>query len=189
MTTKIQAGDIVLTNNRQLRGNQWVARAIAFFEEADDRGDKAVYTHAGIAIDSHEIVESLARVEVSDVSKYDEVNRCVIGIRNLDVAQRAAIAAEARKRIGAPYAWGKIPLLAADSLASWFTGRRVRWAVNTFGLTSKLVCSQLVVSVIKTITGKTYFQENAKAWNPDDLEDHALAHPEWFDVTYYGRMK
>jgi hypothetical protein len=172
MVPSLLPGDCINTASQS-----WISKMIRDFGKM--RSGDAQYSHTAIALGGGMCVESLWRVRVSLMTKYDDQTIIVWripddmilaanpGIDPLSV--REAVAQQALLMAGDSYGLFKIPLFALDSVF------RTYWFTQTFGLSSFKVCSQLFAYNWSKI-GNIDFGVNWRSISPDYLDD-------WFSMN------
>jgi hypothetical protein len=138
---EILPGDIILS-----RADNWLSKAIRFFGKLQT--GEAEYSHASFAVGDGMCVEALERVRESHIEeKYGEQS-IEIWRTPLTDEDRQKFKIGMRKLAGNSYGWTKIPLFAADAVATKVTkifGRKkpVFFFSSKVGLFNIQVCSQL----------------------------------------------
>lgn len=165
-------GDCILSYN-----NSWISKAIRFFRFDKN---KTRVSHAAIVVGDGLIVESLWRIRVKEVVKYDgqgiivyRIPDTLLGTRNLDMKSpmdiRKAVARHAMLFAGDSYGVMKIPLFALDSIFHTY------WFTQKLGISSFKVCSELYAYCWQKF-GNLNFNTDWRSASPDSLDD-------WFSVN------
>ena len=168
------SGDVGLSASKT-----WRSKTIRFFGKLQT--GKATRSHVFACIGDDQIIESLTEVRVDDLAKYDGQD-IEIWRPPLDDEDRIRFRRGILKMAGDGYGWFKIPLFAADSVATAitkpFTGKYVFFFTKTFGISSFKVCSHLYVYALHHFTkyrlrGPEPAHEivNWKTISPDYLAD------------------
>jgi hypothetical protein len=166
--------DIVLT-----RGEGWMSKAIRWFG-ARKSGSSRV-NHAAGAIDSRLVIESLNRVKVRDFWKaYADTPLCVWRFRRFTMDERNTISDLLLDHDSEGYGWGKIGLLALDSLIPGQHYPFSRW----LGVSHFKVCSNLLAYSYTKATGKNWFGLNWRSVTPDAIDDFCHANPQDWQLVW-----
>lgn len=172
---RLRVGDIVLTSSTTL-----FSRTIRFFERLQT--GQARVSHAAIALLPNKVIESLWRVRISDVAKYQAPgNKVTIYRLPLTVEQQATLYNHLLGAAGNSYGLTKLPLFALDGVASWLgrlVGRKepVFFFTQRVGLLNIPVCSQFVVYALLKWAGIVLTDQHGQPvpWrivSPDYLDD------------------
>lgn len=168
-----KGGDIGLSAS-----NTWLSKAIRFF--GNMQTGKADRSHAFSMLDKTMLIEALTRVRISTIDKYKDQDIEIWRIPLSD-EDREAYRIGMMQVAGDSYGWFKIPLHAADSVASAFARKPVFFFTRTFGISGFKDCSQLTVWGLHRFTKYVLRDANHdpvdwRTVSPDYLQD-LLNHP------------
>lgn len=171
---KLLPADILLTSNDSFMG--WGIRAFSrkASEDKKCRVNHAAICLGGLSLKVPEVVESKWRVKRTPLSDYDATPCIVWRCTFLTMNQRRDIAAKALERMGDKYAWAKLFLFIGDALtgSTWFTQR--------FGVTSRIVCSQLAAWAAEKALEHSLFGVPYRSVTPHQIDWNARLHAgEW----------
>jgi len=189
---KFKSGDIGFSAS-----NTFVSRAIRFFTSMHT--GEATYSHSFALIDENLIVESLDRIRIKPLQKYDKDNQSISIYRiPLDDVERKKFRDGMILMENGHYGWFKIPLFALDAVT---TGIKRLFGSNSpsffftrkFAITSIPVCSQLVVFGLHKFTNYRIVdcQRNVINWrdaSPDYLQDLLKLEDNQAELLYTGKV-
>lgn len=174
-------GDCGLTASRT-----WLSKAIRFFGKLQT--GEANRSHAFAGINNVLVIEALVRVRINDFTKYEDQDFELWRLP-LSEQERLSFQLGMLKVAGDSYGWGKIPLHALDSTASFFRNfwrkkddrKPVFWFTSKLGFSSFKDCSQLFVWGLHKFTeyrlrDGDHNEVKWKTVSPDYLQD-LLHHP------------
>lgn len=162
-------GDIILSKN-----NTILSTVIRWFEGLQTR--KARVSHAAMALGHGLVIESLWRVRINDLAKYEKQRIVVYRLKDHSDEERQNVARRAMKLAGDSYGLLKLPLFALDGLSSW-TLRLFGWKkpvyfwTSKFGITNFRVCSQFLMYCWYKF-GNHSWPINWRSGSPDFLDDY-----------------
>lgn len=172
----ILAGDIGLSAS-----DTFLSKGIRFFGKLQT--GSANRSHAFAGIHRQQIIEALVRVRIDDYTKYHGQDFELWELP-LTAEDRNNFHDGMTKTAGDSYGWGKIPLHAADSTASFLRNfwrkkedrKPVFFFTAKLGVTAFKDCSQLTVWGLHHFTDYRLLDENRKEVNwktvsPDYLQD------------------
>ena len=173
----LKPGDLLLS-----RTSNWLSKAIRFFE-ALHSGD-ARFSHSAMYVGHGLIIESLVRVRINQITKYDGKEIVVWRLNGYDDAKREAVAHYTLLLAGDSYGWLKIPLFALDSVSTavlkcFNKDTQVYFFTRTFGIKSFRVCSILWAHAWKKIADHIFLDKNGKevcpkCQTPDFQDDYMI---------------
>jgi hypothetical protein len=173
MQNKFRSGDVGFS-----RGSGIISKVILFFTSMQTGA--AYWSHVYGHIAKGKIIEAVHKTKINDARKYEGQEIAVYRLPLTEVDQRA-FDYGARRIAGRAYGWLKLPLFAADAIATFALGlmghqQPVYFFTSAFGIFHLPVCSQLYVYILHKFTNARIADEtgNPVPWrtvSPDRLED------------------
>lgn len=166
----LKPGDLILTAS-----NGFLSKAIRFFGKLQT--GSARYSHAAMYIDQGLIIESLTRVRINKIEKYDNQKCIVWRLKDYSDDTRVRVSNRAILKAGNGYAWLKIPLFALDAISTKVANvfrkkdKPVTFFTSRLGVSSDDVCSIYWAETWKEETNHN-FGINVKSVSPDYLDDY-----------------
>jgi len=172
--TKLLPGDCIM-----VKGTSFFSKAIILLTSLHTK--KALYSHTACYIGNGHCIEALNRTKITKITRLDNP-KLKLKVYRLPMSpvQRSEFIYESYKIVNRSYGWGKIPLFAADAIATsifTFFGREtpVFFFTKYLGIFNIPVCSQLYVYILGK-AGYSLFNMRFRTvpWrivSPDYLDD------------------
>lgn len=132
-------------------GQSWLSKAITFFGKLQT-GD-AICSHVGLCVGDGLIIEALVGqgIRVRDLDVYRK-EKCEVWHLPMTDADRANLRSFALKLAGNTYGYSKLPLFVLDATVSMLLRRKVYFFTQKLGITSFMVCSEMVAYCLEKAT-------------------------------------
>lgn len=170
----LQYGDVVLFHKRSLLG-----RLIRRFSTHPSDTTPTRFEHVGEIGDpcTPTVIEAKSRVQENDLNKYLRSKRYHVLIarrRDIRPADRLAIAANARKRLGQKYGWLKIAGHLGDYYVSKIKGSDVYFFRRLCRMDKYPICSWVVAWAYFKVLGYLFHEVLPQYCQPDDIADDIM---------------
>lgn len=169
---ELKPGDLILTAS-----NGFMSKIIRFFSKLQT--GSARFSHAAMYVEQGLIIESLVKVRINKIEKYDGQKCIVWRLKGYDDKTRQLVVNSTLLRAGNEYGWFKIPLFALDAISTKIVNmfrkedKQVTFFTSKFGFTKLDVCSILFADNW-TKTANHNFGIKSKSITPDWLDDYMI---------------
>lgn len=172
----LEPADILLS-----RSNSRASRVIVAVQTLQNGMSRA--SHAALVINDTECIEAVWHgLTITPLKRYDHIDNIrIVRLKNISHEQRLEIVVTLVARLGEPYGWSSLILLALDSMVSFLIKREIKWFSSLLKITRFAVCSQAVAWAYEQVLKRKVFGTDWKSVTPDMIDEEAKE-PEWETV-------